>query len=79
VHNLALFSPHFDKKRSETRPERWEEWPNSKPVPRPISAFCRKPSPACAASARLPAVLDEEVLRVAQEIEDNATRLKQAG
>jgi hypothetical protein len=30
-------------------------------------------------AARLPAVLDEEVLRVAQEIEDNVTRLKQAG
>jgi hypothetical protein len=30
-------------------------------------------------AARLPAVLDQEVLRVAQELEENATRLKEAG
>ena len=30
-------------------------------------------------AARLPALLDQEVLRVAQELEDNATELKKAG
>jgi hypothetical protein len=30
-------------------------------------------------AGRLPAVLDEEVLRVARELEENATRLKEAG
>jgi hypothetical protein len=30
-------------------------------------------------AARLPPVLDEEVLRVAREIEENATRLKETG
>jgi hypothetical protein len=30
-------------------------------------------------AARLPPVLDREVLRVAREIEENATRLQEAG
>lgn len=30
-------------------------------------------------AARLPAVLDQEILRVAQELEANATGLKEAG
>jgi hypothetical protein len=30
-------------------------------------------------AARLPPVLDQEVLRVAKELEENATRLKEAG
>ena len=30
-------------------------------------------------AARLPPVLDQEVLRVAQDLEENATRLKEAG
>ena len=30
-------------------------------------------------AARLPPVLDQEVLRVAREIEENVTRLKEAG
>lgn len=30
-------------------------------------------------AVRLPPVLDQEVLRVARELEENATRLKEAG
>lgn len=80
MHNLAVFLPHFAKKTARNAAGKVGGMAQLEASAYADQRFFEETVASLRRiAARLPAVLDEEVLRVAQEIEDNVTRLKQAG